>query len=202
MSKKKKERHERLLELMVQEPFITDDQIAEKLSISIQTIRLDRLELGIPELRERMKTLAESNYKRIRTVLGREFIGELIDLIPGKSGISILDADKNMVFEKTKVVKGQHLYAMAETLAMAITTANAALTGVANIKYKKNVFPGDRLVAKGEVIRSRGNKYFVWVFIYVDYVEVFRGKFVLVGVNVDVDVDVDAARESAKEEIK
>lgn len=182
MSKKKSERHEKLMELMEKEPFITDEEIAEKLSISIQTIRLDRLELGIPELRERMKTLAENNYKRIRTVLGREFIGELIDLIPGKSGISILDADKNMVFEKTKVVKGQHMYAMAETLALAITTADAALTGVANIKYKKNVFPGDRLVAKGEVIRARGNKFFVWVFIYVNYEEVFRGKFVLVTV--------------------
>lgn len=183
MSKKKTERHEKLMELMVKEPFITDEEIAEKLSISIQTIRLDRLELGIPELRERMKTLAENNYKRIRTVLGREFIGELIDLVPGKSGISILDADKNMVFEKTQVVKGQHMYAMAETLAMAITTANAALTGVANIKYKKNVFPLDKLVAKGEVIRKRGNKFFIWVFIYVNYEEVFRGKFVLVAVD-------------------
>lgn len=182
MRKKKSERHEKLMELLLKEPFIKDEDIASKLGISVQTIRLDRLELGIPELRERMKTLAENNYTKIRTILGREFIGELIDIVPGKNAISILDASDSMVFEKTKVVKGQHMYAMAETLALAIVDAKAALTGVANIKYKKNVFSGDRLVAKGEVIRSRGNKYFVWVFIFVNYIEVFRGKFVLVAV--------------------
>lgn len=182
MRTKKSERHEKLQSLLREEPFITDDEIAEKLSASVQTIRLDRLELGIPELRERMKNVAQNNYTKIRTILGREFVGELIDIVPGKSAISILDADDNMVFEKTKVVKGQHIYAMAETLALSIVDAKAALTGVANIKYKKSVFSGDRLVAKGEVIRTRGNKHFVWVFIYVSQIEVFRGKFVLVAI--------------------
>lgn len=185
MRKKKQERHDKLMELLIKEPFITDEDIADKLGISVQTIRLDRLELGIPELRERMKTLAENNFTKIKTILGREFIGELIDIVPGKNAISILDASESMVFERTKVVKGQHIYAMAETLALAIIDAKAALTGVANIKYKKNVVAGDRLVAKGEVIRSRGNKFFVWVFIYVNYVEVFRGKFVLVAIDVN-----------------
>jgi 3-hydroxymyristoyl/3-hydroxydecanoyl-(acyl carrier protein) dehydratase len=183
MIRKKSERHEKLMELLITEPFITDEDIAKKLGISVQTIRLDRLELGIPELRERMKTLAENNYKKIKTVLGREFIGELIDLVPGKSGISMLDTSENMAFEKTKVVKGQHIYAMAETLALAIVDAKAALTAVANIKYKKSVLPNDRLIAKGQVIRNRGNKLFVWVFIYVNYEEVFRGKFVLVAID-------------------
>lgn len=182
MRRKKSERHERLQELLKEEPFVTDEDIAEKLDISVQTIRLDRLELGIPELRERIKNAAENNYTKIRTILDREFVGELIDIEPGKKAISILTADDNMVFEKTKVVKGQHMYAMAETLALAIVDAKAALTGVANIKYKRSVYSGDRLVAKGEVIRVRGNKFFVWVFIYVNQIEVFRGKFVLVAI--------------------
>lgn len=182
MRRKKSERHERLQEILKAEPFITDEDIAEKLDISVQTIRLDRMELGIPELRERMKKVAENNYTKIRTILSKEFVGELIDISPGKNGISILDADDNMVFEKSKVVKGQYMYAMAETLALAIVDAKAALTQVANIKYKKSVFSGDRLVAKGEVIRERENKFFVWVFIYVNQLEVFRGKFVLVAI--------------------
>ncbi|HOS70618.1 MAG TPA: fatty acid biosynthesis transcriptional regulator, partial [Bacillota bacterium] len=33
---------------------------------------------------------------------------------------------------------------------------------------------------KAEVVRTRGNKYFVWVFIRVKQAEVFRGKFILV----------------------
>lgn len=72
---------------------------------------------------------------------------------------------------------------MAETLALAIVDAKAALTGVANIKYKRPVYAGERLVAKGEVIRTRGNKFFVWVFIYVNQQEVFRGKFILVAID-------------------
>lgn len=180
---KKGERQARLQELLKEHPFITDEDLAEKLDISVQTIRLDRMELGIPELRERIKNVAENNYLKVKAIAGREFVGELIDIAPGKNAISILDTDKNMVFEKTKVVKGQHIYAMAETIALAIVDARAALTGVANIKYKKPVYSGERLVAKGEVIRTRGNKFFVWVFIYVNQQEVFRGKFILVAID-------------------
>lgn len=179
---RKGERQAKLQELLGEDPFITDEELAEKFNISIQTIRLDRMELGIPELRERIKNVAESNFAKVKAIAGKEFVGELIDISPGKSAISILDTNVEMVFERSKVVKGQHIYAMAETLALAIVDAKAALTGVANIKYKKPVCAGERLVAKGEVIRSRGSKHFVWVFIYVNQQEVFRGKFILVAI--------------------
>jgi acyl-coenzyme A thioesterase PaaI-like protein len=185
---KKAERQNRLLELLREDPFITDEELAEKFNISIQTIRLDRMELGIPELRERIKNVAEHNFAKVRTIAGKEFVGELIDITPGKSAISILDTSKEMVFERSKVVKGQHIYAMAETLALATVDAKAALTAVANIKYKRPVYAGERLVAKGEVIRTRGNKFFVWVFIYVNQQEVFRGKFILVGIDAAEEV--------------
>lgn len=179
---KKSERQSKLQEILKTDPFITDEDLADKFNISVQTIRLDRMELGIPELRERIKDVAENNFAKVKAIAGREFVGELIDIVPGKNAISILDADKGMVFEKTKVVKGQHIYAMAETLALATVDAKAALTGVANIKYKNPVYAGQRLVAKCEVIRTRGTKFFVWVFIYVNQQEVFRGKFVLVSI--------------------
>lgn len=180
MRLKKKERQDKLREIFKENPFTTDEEAADMLSISVQTIRLDRMELKIPELRERIKNVAENKYQKLKTIAGKEFVGELIDITPGKSAISILKTDSNMVFEKTQVVKGQHIFAMAETLALAIVDAKAALTGVANIKYKKMIYSGDMLVAKGEVIRRRGNKFFVWVFIYVNQLEAFRGKFVLV----------------------
>lgn len=182
---KKTERQSKLQEIIKEDPFITDEELAEKFNISIQTIRLDRMELGIPELRERIKIVAENKFSKVRAIAGKEFVGELIDIAPGKNAISILDTDKSMVFEKTKVVKGQHIYAMAETLALALVDARAALTGVANIKYKRPVYSGERLVAKGEVIRTRGNKFFVWVFIYINQQEVFRGKFILVAIDED-----------------
>lgn len=182
---KKSQRQDALKELLKQEPFITDEELSEKYNVSIQTIRLDRMELGIPELRERVKNVAENNFSKVKTIVGGEFVGELIDIAPGKSAISILDTDNTMVFEKTKVVKGQHIYAMAETLALAIVDAKAALTGIANIKYKRPVLAGQRMVAKGEVIRVRGNKFFIWVFIFVNQQEVFRGKFALVAIKDD-----------------
>jgi hypothetical protein len=180
---KKSERQQKLQEMLKEDPFITDEELSEKFIVSIQTVRLDRMEMGIPELRERVKNVAETNFSKVRTIVGREFVGELIDITPGKSAISILDTDKSMVFEKSKVVKGQYMYAMAETLALAIVDARAALIGIANIKYKRPVLSGERLVAKGEVIRVRGNKFFIWVFLYVNQQEVFRGKFALAAID-------------------
>lgn len=180
---RKIQRQNELMDIIKKNPFITDEELADKFNISIQTIRLDRLELGIPELRERIKNVAEDKFAKVKAIEGREFVGELIDITPGKNAISIFDTDKSLVFRKTKVVKGQYIYAMAETLALAIVDAKAALTGVANIKYKRPVYAGERLVAKGEIVRTRGNKFFVWVFIYVNQQEVFRGKFILVAID-------------------
>lgn len=182
----KQERQEKLLRAVKDDPFLTDEELAEKFNISVQTIRLDRMELKIPELRKRVKNVAESNFSKVKSLLGKEFVGELIDIQPGKSAISILDTDKSMVFENSKVVKGQHIYAQAETIALALIDADAALTGVANIKYKRPVYAGEKLVAKAEVIRKRGNKFFVWVMIYIKQQEVFRGKFILVTMNHEI----------------
>lgn len=176
----KKKRQSFLLERLKADPFLTDEELAESFSVSIQTIRLDRLEMGIPELRERIKNVAEKNYTKVRSLQGKEIMGELVDLNLGKSGSSILDTDSTFAFERTNVVKGQYIFAQAESLAIAVIDANVALIGVANIKYKRPVFAGDKLIAKAEVIRTRGNKFFVWVFIRVKQDEVFRGKFILV----------------------
>lgn len=192
MSKKgmsKKERQKSLLEMLDNVPFVTDEELSESFAVSIQTIRLDRLELGIPELRERIKNVAENNYPKVKSLHGQEIVGELIDLELGKSGMSILETDSSFAFEKTDVVKGHHIFAQAESLAIAVIDANVALIGVANIKYKNPVFAGDKLIAKAEVTRTRGNKYFVWVFIKVKQVEVFRGKFLLVSFSNDKKED-------------
>lgn len=181
---KKQDRLNSLEEILEKDPFKTDEDLANIFNVSIQTIRLDRLSLGIPELRERVKQRAEVNYKKLKSIGGKEIVGELIDLNLGSSGISILDPTDNMVFEKTNIVKGHNIFSQAESLAMAIIDANIALTGVANIKYIKPVKKTDKLVAKAELIRVRGNKYFVHVKIYVKQIQVFRGKFILVNIDI------------------
>lgn len=55
----KKERQSVLLEKLSQDPFLTDEELAEIFKVSVPTIRLDRLELGIPELRERIRNVAK-----------------------------------------------------------------------------------------------------------------------------------------------
>lgn len=63
MRRNKKERQELLQQTIIATPFITDEELAGKFGVSIQTIRLDRLELSIPELRERIKTLQRKHLK-------------------------------------------------------------------------------------------------------------------------------------------
>lgn len=181
----KKERQHALVDVLREDPFITDEELSDTFHVSIQTIRLDRLELGIPELRERIRTVASENQNKIRTIDAKEVIGEIVDLELGVSGISILQTTEEMVFERTQIVRGHYIFAQAESLAIAVIDAKVALTGVANIKYKTPIFAGDKLVAKAQVMRTRGNKYFVWVFIKVRQQEAFRGKFILVSIGED-----------------
>lgn len=181
----KRERQKQLILSLDRDPFMTDEELSELFNVSIQTIRLDRLELGIPELRERIKIVAEENYSKLRSIEGKEIIGELVDIELGKSGISILNTTDDMVFERSRVVRGHYIFAQAESLALAVIDTQVALTGVANIKYKIPIYSGDKLVAKAEVVRQRGNKYFVWVKIRVRQEEAFRGKFILVSIGSD-----------------
>ncbi|MDU2209244.1 MAG: fatty acid biosynthesis transcriptional regulator, partial [Veillonella sp.] len=48
-----------------------------------------------------------------------------------------------------------------------------------NIKYKNPVESGTNLVAKAEIVRRRGDKYFIWVIIRDKIKEVFRAKFIM-----------------------
>ncbi len=179
----KKERQDKLMQKLKEDPFLTDEELTEVFNVSIQTIRLDRLELGIPELRERIKNVAELNYSKVRSIGGTEIVGELVDLELGKNGISILNTNDDMAFKKTNIVRGHYIFAQAESIAIAVIDADVAVTGVANIKYKNPVKSGEKLIAKAKVVKKRSNKYFVHVFIYVKQEQVFRGKFILVTID-------------------
>lgn len=180
MAKNKKDRHDKLLDEIKKNPFLNDEDLSEMFNVSIPTIRLDRLELSIPELRTRLKNVAEKNYQKVKSLQGKEIIGELLDIELGKKAISMLELSEDMVFRKNSVVKGQYIYSMAESIAIAVIDADVALVGVASIKYKIPVTKDARLIAKANVKKVRGNKHFVWVNIYNKDLEIFRGKFILV----------------------
>lgn len=173
-------RHQMLKEKLKTSPFLTDEELAMLLGVSIPTIRLDRLELNIPELRERTKQMAKDAQAKLKAISSEEVIGELIDLELGRKGISVMQVSPEMVFEKTKTARGHFIFAQANSLALAIVDAPAAATGIANIKYKTPVHIGEKLIAKAEVVKKRVNKYFIWVKIRNEKQEVFRAKFIIV----------------------
>ena len=161
------------------DPFLTDHELADQFRVSVQTIRLDRLALGLPELRERLRQAAERVHTHVRSLGSREIVGEMVDIEPNQQGISILATTEEMVFEKTGIVRGHYLFAQAESLALAVVNADIVVTGLVNVKYKRPVQVGERLIAKAEIIRRRGNKHIVLVLTRSGEEQVFRAKFVV-----------------------
>ena len=177
----KQHRHRRLKEMLGTCPFLTDEELAVRLGVSIQTIRLDRLSLGIPEVRERTKQMAEEAQVKIKAIASDDVTGEIMDLTLGRSALSVLAVSPDMMMEKTRVARGHHVFAQANSLALAVIDAPAAVTGVANLKFKAPVTMGQKLIAKAEVVRKRGNKHFVWVRTHNENLEeLFRAKFIMV----------------------
>lgn len=174
---KKRDRQALLREKIRENPFLSDEELAKAFVVSVQTIRLDRLSMGIPELRERTKTVAERTYGIVKSMGSKEIVGELIDITLGIRGISILETTAEMVFERSRIVRGQYIFAQAESLAIALIDAQVVLTGLANVKFRRPITVGEKLVAKGEVIRRRGSHYVVLVETKAGTEKVFRGKF-------------------------
>ena len=74
-SSKKLIRHRSLKKLLRDNPFSTDEQLAKMLDVSVQTIRLDRVALGIPELRARTRTMAEEAQTKLRAIDKKDIVG-------------------------------------------------------------------------------------------------------------------------------
>lgn len=155
---KKKERQQLLREKIEASPFITDEELAQHFNVSVQTIRLDRLELSIPELRERIKTVATSNWNEmVKSLPVEEVIGEIIDLELDKRAISILNIQDEHVFSRNKIARGHHLFAQANSLAVAVIDDDLALTRNAEINFTRQVKLGEQVVAKAEVMKNEKN---------------------------------------------
>jgi acyl-coenzyme A thioesterase PaaI-like protein len=180
MRKNKQERQLLLQETIVENPFITDEELADKFSVSIQTIRLDRLELSIPELRERIKHVAEKQLdKEVRSLPIEEIIGEIIDFDLDQSAISIFDVKVEHVFKRNLIARGHHLFAQANSLAVAVINDELALTAKANIRFTRQVKSGERVIAKAKVtsVEKLKDRTIVEVNSFVGNELVFSGEF-------------------------
>ncbi|MFC0301460.1 transcription factor FapR [Virgibacillus soli] len=179
MRKPKAERQRLLTETIEKTPFITDEKLAKMFHVSIQTIRLDRMELAIPELRERIKSVATSQWNEtVRALVIEDVIGEIVDLELDQRAISILDIEKEHVFTKKNIARGHHLFAQANSLAVAVINDELALTAKSEIKFTRQVKEGERVIAKARVENTADkHKTIVSVDSFVENEQVFTGIF-------------------------
>ncbi|MFC6331208.1 transcription factor FapR [Paenibacillus septentrionalis] len=177
----KRERHQLLIQYIKENPFVTDRELTRALKVSIQTIRLDRMELGIPELRERMKEMAERSYDSVRSLQLDEVIGEIVDLQLDRSGISLFEIREEHVFARTGIARGHHLFAQANSLAVAVIDCPIALTASSDIRFLRPVKLGEKCIAKANVRKNdeERNKSKVELNTYVGDELVFQGHFVI-----------------------
>ncbi|WP_343799148.1 transcription factor FapR [Bacillus carboniphilus] len=180
MKKNKKERQMLLSQTIKENPFITDEELADKFQVSVQTIRLDRMELSIPELRERIRNVAEKRHdQEVRSLPIDEVIGEIIDIQLDESAISIFDVQEEHVFKRNKIARGHHLFAQANSLAVAVINDELALTANATIHFTRQVKQNERVIAKAKVTTKETIKGRTTVEVqsYVGQELVFKGEF-------------------------
>lgn len=177
--KSKAQRQRELVERLQDDPFYTDEELANLFNVSIQTIRLDRMSLNIPELRERVKLIAEAESSKVKTLGIKEITGEIIDLSVGQLGISMLEITDDMLYSKTNTLKDTYIFAMADSLAMAIIDSPKVIMQFANIKCLKLIEQRDRLIAKAEIHKQVDKKYYINVVINNKAQEqIFIGEFI------------------------
>lgn len=182
---KKAERHQRLLEAIKANPFITDEELAEIFKVSIPTIRLDRLELSIPEVRKRTREMAAHFLGRSQSLDDQEIVGEVIEIQPGVRGISLLETDQNMCLSKCDIIRGHIIFAQANSLANAVVDLPVALTGKADVRFLRTVRAGERLIAKAEVTEKKGHRFNIDVMIRSKEEIVCTGRFIIHGMSLD-----------------
>jgi acyl-coenzyme A thioesterase PaaI-like protein len=175
----KRQRQEQLMLAIEANPFMTDEELMRTFQVSIQTVRLDRMEMGIPELRERMKHMAEKTYDQVRSLPIDEIIGEVIDLQLNQSGISMFEIREEHVFSRTKIARGHHIFSQANSLAVAVINDPIALTASADIRFIRPVKLGEKCIAKAYVRSISKGKAKVEAVTYIGEEEVFRGNFVI-----------------------
>ncbi len=148
-------RQRAVADALAEDPFLTDEALAARFGVSVPTVRLDRLTLGIPELRQRTQAVARKNLPLVRSLRSDEIVGSIVDLEIGVRALSFLVTTPEMGFERTGLLPGQLVYGQAETAALALAEASGASVELVNVKFKRPVRAGERLVAKAEVLRRR-----------------------------------------------
>lgn len=171
------ERRKRLGDELKRNPFLSDEQLALLLSVSIHTVRADRRKAGIPEVRKRGGDFSRGLFATAKTLSDQEIVGELLEIDLDHEGLSLLETTPESGLAKSGIVRGHVLFAQANTLANAIVDAEVALTGEAQVRFPAPLYAGERVLAKAQVISGQRHKKEVQVVIRTRDKLVFEGVF-------------------------
>ncbi len=175
------DRHARIKAEVEKNPFVSDDDLASTLEVSIHTVRSDRRKIGIPEVRRRGKEITHNLFAQARPLSQQEIVGEILEIVPDKEGLSLLETNDQMALAKTRIVRGHILFAQANTIANAIIDAEITLTAAAKIEYIAPAYAGDRILAKARVLSTNKRKRQVEVILKTQKDLVFHGTFTIDG---------------------
>ena len=178
-NKGKKARQERLAKLVDANPMATDQELASSLGVSVSTVRLDRALMGVPELRERLRAMAQKAVSKLRSLRQNEVVGELLELEPDKWALSVLRTARDMAFRLTDIVWDHYIYSQASSIAVAAIEAAVVIVDSARGVYKGHAHVGDTLVARAKVGVGRDGRRVVSVRTRVDNKEIFVGRFIV-----------------------
>ncbi len=175
----KKSRHNLLAKIISDNPMITDNELAKRLNVSLSTVRLDRALMGVPELRERIKTMAQNAMSKLQSLSPSEVIGELLELEPNKWALSVLKTAREMAFRFTDIVSDNYVYSQASSIAVAVIEAANVIIDSMRGEYKGHAHVGDVLIARAKVGVNHDGKKIVSVRTRVGDKEIFVGRFIL-----------------------
>ena len=175
----KSDRRNELIKIISFNPMITDNELAERLKVSVSTIRLDRALTGVPELRERIKSMAETAVSKLQSLNPSEVVGELLELEPDKWALSVLKTAKEMAFRFTDIVSDNYIYAQAGSIAVAAINAAKVIIDSMRGEYKGRARVGDVLIARAKVGVNHDGKKIVSVRTKVGDKEIFVGRFII-----------------------
>ncbi|HUW66135.1 MAG TPA: transcription factor FapR [Spirochaetia bacterium] len=156
-------------------PLLTDEELAGLLRVSVQTVRLDRSELSIPELRERLKKLA--------TAAGRAAHEPVFTFVLPEPGAECLPVQTvitpAMVTGHGGLNCTDYLFVLANRLALNLVNAGISITRAAKVSFKRPLKVGEKTITKAMVNQQKGNKFMVRVMATVRDELVFEGKFLI-----------------------
>ncbi|HSQ41869.1 MAG TPA: hypothetical protein VLM37_06295 [Fibrobacteraceae bacterium] len=174
-------RQEQISREVDRNPYVLDHELAEMLNVSIHTIRADRKALGIPDVRKRFREIAEA--LSAKGLENHKTFGELLEAETDVGGISLLESTSDMAFSKGDIIRGDILFAQANTLASALVDSEHALTAQANVQFTAAAWVGEKILGKAKVIKNDHWKKEIEVILKTPRSVVFKGSFLVYALN-------------------